>query len=241
MRRASRPASAVDAPSFDVAARVLYQEPNVLIVDKPAGIPSTGRELGDPRCWQTMVADFVGRPVWAVHQLDADTSGVLVFTTRRSLVARWAERLRPPRSEKVYLAICHGALAEGRLEIDVPLERSERGTRPYFRVAPDASATVARRARTRVEVLARSSAHVLLRVTLLTGRPHQVRLHLSHVGLPLVGEKVYRAPPSEDHPRQALHAWKLAFRDGAPPDEVIAPIPPDLRALAKRLALALPE
>jgi 23S rRNA-/tRNA-specific pseudouridylate synthase len=241
MRRASPPASAADAPSFDVASRVLYREPGVLIVDKPAGIPSTGRELGDPRCWQTMVTDFVGRPVWAVHQLDAETSGVLVLTTRRPLVARWAERMRPPRAEKVYLAVCHGALADERLEIDVPLARSERGVRPHFRVALDASAPGARRARTRIEVLARSREHLLLRATLFTGRPHQIRLHLAHVGLPLVGEKIYRTPPSAEHTRQALHAWKLVFRDGAAPDEVVAPIPADLRALAKRLALALPE
>ena len=89
-------------------------------------------------------------------------------------------------------------------------------------------------------MLDRTATHALLQVTLVTGRSHQARLHLAHVGHPLVGEKVYRTPPSAEHPRHALHAHAIRFHDDGAPTELVAPLAPDLRDLAARLGLVVP-
>ena len=229
---------APDASSSSPALRLVHDDGRVIAVDKPAGLPSTGRDRDDPDSLEHRLAARLGRTVWAVHQLDADTSGVIVFVTRKSLVPIWAERLSSRSADKQYLAICHGRPAFDGLEVDAPIASSGRSGPPYWCIAPGGGAAPkARTARSRLEVLDRTERHALIRVTLLTGRSHQARLHLAHVGHPLVGEKVYRTPPCTEHPRHALHAHAIRFRDGGTPSELIAALPADLRELAARLGL----
>lgn len=218
---------------------LLHDDGRTLAVDKPPGLPATGRDRDDPDSLEHRLAAHVGRTVWAVHQLDADTSGVIVFVTRKSLVPAWAERLSR-HADKEYLAICHRAPAFDELEVDAALASTGRRTPPYWRVAGRADDPGARAARSRLRVLDRTSSHALIRVTLLTGRSHQARLHLAHSGHPLVGEKVYRAPPSTEHPRHALHAHAIRFHDDREPRELVAPLAPDLVQLAARLGLRTP-
>ncbi|MEW6273235.1 MAG: RNA pseudouridine synthase [Thermodesulfobacteriota bacterium] len=217
----------------------VHHDGRVVVVDKPPGLPSTGRDRDDPRSLEHLLARRLGRRVWAVHQLDADTSGVIVFVTRKSLVAEWAERLSR-HGEKVYLAICHGSPRFEETLVDAALAPTGRRTAPSWRIAR-ADEKGARSARSRVRVLDASHEHALLRVTLLTGRTHQARLHLAHLGLPLVGEKVYRTPPSEEHPRHALHAHAIAFDDAREPRRLAAPLADDLRTLAERVGLRVPR
>jgi 23S rRNA-/tRNA-specific pseudouridylate synthase len=224
------------------APRIVYDDGRVLAVDKPPGLPATGRDRDDPNSLEHQLAAHLGRRVWAVHQLDADTSGVIVFVTRKSLVPVWAERLSARSADKQYLAICHGAPAFDELEVDAPIAATGRTQPPYWRIARAADdAEPGRAARSRLRVLDRGARHVLVQVTLVTGRSHQARLHLAHVGHPLVGEKVYRTPPSIEHPRHALHAHAIRFCDGGTPAELVAPLAPDLRELAARLGLSVPE
>jgi len=224
------------------ALRIVHDDGRVIAVDKPPGLPATGRDLDDPRSLEHQLAAYAGRRVWAVHQLDADTSGVIVFVTRKSLVPVWAERLSSRNADKQYLALCHGAPAFDELEVDAAIASTGRNKPPYWRVEPDAADTDhARAARSRLRVLDRSDRHALVQVTLVTGRSHQARLHLAHVGHPLVGEKVYRTPPCAEHARHALHAHAIRFRDGGPPSELVAPLAQDLRELAARLGLTVPE
>jgi len=228
----------VDAtrPRPDPTITVLHDAGHVVAVDKPAGLPSTGRDLEDPNSLEHRLARHLGQRVWAVHQLDADTSGVIVFVARKSLVAPWAERLSR-HADKQYLAICHGAPSFDALEVDAPIAPTGRNKPPFWRVASSVDDAGARAAQSRLEVLDRTEHHALVRVTLVTGRSHQARLHLAHLGHPLVGEKVYRTPPCTEHPRHALHAHAIRFRDGELPSEVIAPLAPDLCELAVRLGL----
>lgn len=206
---------------------VLHDAAGVVVVDKPAGLETAGRSLADPRSVQHRLAAQLGRPVWAVHQLDRETSGVNVFVRKRSLVAAWQAELK--RARKVYLAIVHGRFAEESARVDAPLRYDEPSRRWVVGEG--------REARTRVLRLAASDAFSALEVTLLTGRTHQARVHLAHLGHPLAGERRYRDPPPPAHPRHALHAWRLELADGR---RVVAPIPDDLRALAERLGLPLP-
>lgn len=203
--------------------RVLYEDRELCVVDKPAGLEATGKTLDDPRSVQHRLARQLRRPVWAIHQLDRDTTGVLVFVRRASLVAPWQRALA--EGTKTYLAIAHGVPAWTAQLVDAPL-RYDEGLRRW-------TVGEGKPARTRVRALASGEGFTLFEVELLTGRTHQARVHLAHLGHPLAGERRYRDPPSTVHPRHALHAARLDI-DGR---SFEAPLPEDLRVFAERAGL----
>jgi 23S rRNA pseudouridine1911/1915/1917 synthase len=225
--------------------RFLHVDDDVLVVDKPAGLtvhPGAGRPDG------TLVHRLLhhhpelagvggpGRP-GIVHRLDKDTSGVLVVARHaaayRSLQRAFAER----RVDKRYLAVVYGdADAEG--EIDAPIGRHPQ-QRKKMTVRPGG-----RPAHTRWRRIAGAGGIALLEVTLLTGRTHQIRVHLKHVHHPLVGDPAYGEArwkalqgsgqrALRDFPRPALHAWRLAFPHPGSGETARfeAPVPEDLRRL----------
>lgn len=214
---------------ISIQEHILLEDDGLIVVNKPAGLASTGRDLDDPDCLQFELMRHYRRMIWAVHQLDRDTSGLNLFVRRKGLVAHWTKRLGD-EGRKVYLAICHGAIAHDHLEIDAPIGWIEPERRRD--ITPDGKA-----ATTRLRVLARTPEASLLQLRILTGRSHQIRIHLAHLGHPLIGEDRYRQPPSDLHTRQALHAARLDFPDL----QLIAPPPHDLLALAAGLGLAWPE
>ncbi len=220
-------------PVPDLDARILREEDGVIVVNKPPDLPSTGRSLDDSDCLQFWLMQRERRMVWAVHQLDADTSGVNVFVRRKPLVPEWQQRMRFPNGQKTYLAIVHGAPEWDRRRAAGPIGFVRRGDWNGNAIVPDG-----KKAATRFTTLARSAdgQFALLSATLETGRTHQIRVHLQGEGLSLVGEEWYRDTPSTAHPRQALHAAKIWFRDGTAPP-MMAPLSPDLMALATRLGL----
>lgn len=207
----------------------------LVVVNKPPGLPSTGRDLDDPECAQHQVALALGRPgrVWAVHQLDKDTSGLNLFVMRKGLVAPWAARLASGggREVKRYLAVCHGELRSER-RVDAAIGR-RRG--PDGKTFP-ALTRDGKPARTRILPRSVGGGFSLVEARPETGRTHQVRLHLAALGHPLVGEAMHREPPCTLHPRHALHAWALEL--GPPEGRLEAPLAADLVALLARLGLA---
>lgn len=218
---------------YDVSKLLLHDADGVIVCNKPPGLPSTGRSLDDPDCLQHLLTVYCRRMVWAAHQLDADTSGLNVFVRRSSLVAPWQNRLRWPNARKQYIAAVHGAVSLDMRAIDAPLG-------PLDATARQLGVTQhGKPAFTELEVLDRNDRFSLLRVTLRTGRTHQIRIHLAHVGHPIVGEQWYRRPPCTLHARQALHAWRLDFDDALEPQGISAPVPDDLRALFGSLNLQL--
>ena len=225
------------APSLDGAGlerRVLYEHDGLIVLDKPWGWPSSGRTLEDPDCLQFHLIKRARRMVWAVHQLDADTSGLNVFIRRKSLVPVWQQRLRYPVASKSYRALVHGSPDWDRKRLSAPIDFVQS---PTFR--GQAVTSEGKRAVTRFEVMSRSALgpFSMIRATLETGRTHQVRVHLKHLGLSLVGEQWYRPEPCQRHHRQALHAEQIEFRDGGDPDALAAPLPVDLADLARELGL----
>lgn len=210
---------------------LLHVGDGLIVVDKPAGISSTGLTLADEDCVQHHLRRRFGGMIWAVHQLDKATSGVNLFVLQKHLVARCRDAM--VAGEKTYVALCHGRPKFDELDIDVPIGDLDAEKR-RLGVTADG-----KRARTHVTVLDRAERFASLRLRLFTGRTHQIRIHLGFIGHPLVGEPWYRDPPCTLAPRQALHAWRLVLRDGATPRTFVAPIPRDLVEVARSLSLRI--
>lgn len=216
-------------PPFDLEAALLEEADGLLVVNKPPGWPSTGQTLEDPGCLQHLLMQRLRRRVWAVHQLDKETSGVNLFVRRKALVDHWSQQLKQ-HGQKVYLALCHGEPAWERHSCHLPL-----GWLPGQRrrgVVEEGGQS----AHTLLERVCVGQGYSLLRALPQTGRTHQIRLHLEALGHPLVGDKRYGpSAPCALHARHALHAAELRVGDR----RWSAPLPPDLEALARRLGLKL--
>lgn len=235
---------------FDPSKHVLFDRDGILAVDKWPGTPSTGRSLDDPDCVQWHVVRWAGAFVWAVHQLDADTSGVLLFCRRRELVAPLKAAMAHTEARKVYVALVHGRPRFGAIS-----HTGAIGPLQTQGVSPDSdgppqSPTLGvteggKPARSTFFVEAVSPTAARIRALLGTGRTHQLRIHLAHLGHPVVGDDWYggctQGPPVHvgrpAYPsRQALHAATL--RLGPPFDiEIQSPPPLDLQALGRSLGI----
>jgi 23S rRNA pseudouridine1911/1915/1917 synthase len=234
----------VQAEEGDLA--VLYEDDALAVLDKPAGLtvhPGAGRSTGTlahhllARYPEMAGVGGPGRP-GIVHRLDQGTSGVLVVARTPAAHVRLARAFAERRVEKRYLAIVYGTPEPAAGLIDAPLGR-HAVRRKEMAVRHDG-----RPARTGYRVLAAASGISLVELDLHTGRTHQIRVHLKHLGHPLVGDPTYGEarwkglprpvhPPLRDFPRPALHAWRLAFQhpvDGRPL-AFEASVPRDLAAL----------
>jgi len=239
----------------DLPLSVLYEDRDVLVLDKRAGMV-VHPARGSPH--STVVNALLhrlgsgpGARLGLVHRLDKDTSGCLVVARTEAALASLQEQFRGRTVEKTYLALCHGRLADEGL-LDTPY-----GRHPRDRTRFTSRVRTGRRAVTRFRSLDRFGAQATLaEVRLETGRTHQIRVHMSEAGHPLLADATYggtrreaRLPP--DHPvrraaaaagRQALHAWRLAFdhpRSGRRL-RVEAPIPADLLSALAALGLGPP-
>jgi 23S rRNA pseudouridine1911/1915/1917 synthase len=159
-----------------------------------------------------------------VHRLDKETSGCLVAAkndfTHRELSKQFAART----VEKIYLALVTGKLrkATGIIENTI-------GRHPVHRQRMSVSSLRGRAAKTEYRLLRSSELASLVECRLHTGRTHQIRVHLHHLGHPILGDKVYAPRLARDFPRQMLHAWKLGFRHPRTDEWKVweAPLPDD--------------
>jgi 23S rRNA pseudouridine1911/1915/1917 synthase len=142
-----------------------------------------------------------------VHRLDKETSGCLVVakndTAHRGLSHQFADRT----VEKTYLA-----LVTGRLRKPAGVIEEKIGRHPVHRQRMSATALSGRAAKTEYRVVRSSERASLVECRLHSGRTHQIRVHLHHLGHPVLGDKIYAPRHAKDFPRQMLHAWKLGFR-----------------------------
>jgi len=144
-------------------------------------------------------------PVHHIHRLDADTSGPVLYAKNDLAQLRLDEAMREKRIDRRYVAIVHGVPRPPAGTIDAPIGRDRHhGSRR--RVAPGGD-----RAVTHYETLKAAGGMALVRVRLETGRTHQIRVHFSHIGHPLLGDKLYGAPADPHLPHQALHGERLVF------------------------------
>lgn len=214
--------------------RIAYEDDSLLVVDKPAGVvvhPARGHSSGtlvQALAGQAGGGDDPQRP-GIVHRLDRDTSGLLVVArdeaTHRALRAAMSKR----EIKREYLALVNGRPSSRSGTIDAAIGRDRRN-RTKVSLATDRP----RSAVTHFEIEQTLPESTLLRVTLETGRTHQIRAHLGAIGLPVVGDQSYGDGADYGLTRQFLHATRLRFShplSGAEVD-VVSPLPADLeRAL----------
>jgi 23S rRNA pseudouridine1911/1915/1917 synthase len=238
------PPAATEIVSQDLPLTVLFEDADLVVIDKPAGLvvhPAAGhsdRTLVNALLFHVKNLSGIGgelRP-GIVHRLDKDTSGVMVIAkndaAHRALTAAWRS------AKKEYLAIVYGKPKKDRGTIEAPIGRDPRN-RKRMAVVRTGRAGV-----TDYEVIESLRYVSLLRCTLRSGRTHQIRVHLKHLGHPLVGDPLYSGPqwrgiPDKRvqksiaaFPRQALHAWRLTLPDGR---KFEAPMPEDMRELLAAL------
>ena len=215
---------------------ILARGEDYLIASKPVGLTTTGRTLDDPDCLQfKLMTHLKRRKVWAVHQLDKGTSGACLFALKKPSVAPWSERLKAGR--KVYLALCDGEFS-GTHEVRAPVGRVMRsGGKTQPAIVPQG-----KDAHSTLRALETRQGRTLVAAEIHTGRTHQIRLHLAHLGHPLVGESMHREPASELLPYPALHSWclELALNQDAPL-RVEAPLPSEFRRTLTSMGFALPN
>ena len=225
------PERVVDVPP--AAFRVAYEDSDLLVIDKPAGVvvhPGVGHAEG------TLVQALAGRVAGGpperpgvVHRLDRDTSGLLLFARSEAVLAALQAALRAREITREYLALVEGRPPARRGTIDAPLGRDRR---VRTRISTDTDDP--HEAITHFAVERALPEDTLLRVTLETGRTHQIRAHLLAIGFPVVGDPEYGGTRKYGLSRQFLHAERLAFnhpQSGASLD-LRAPLPEDLvRAL----------
>jgi len=200
-----------EAIPFDV----LYEDDDLLVIDKPAGLP-VHPAPGHPG--HTLVNGILGylsslpdtgdglRP-GIVHRLDKDTSGVMLVAKKRLAHANLSRQFKSREVSKVYLALVRGRLSSERGVIEAAIGRDPRNRKRMAVVDDDRG----RNARTRYRVVKYVGNHSLLEVTPETGRTHQIRVHLAAIGHPVVGDAIY-GQKSAAAPRQFLHAGRLGFR-----------------------------
>ena len=230
----------------DTSLAVLYEDDDAVAVVKPAGLLTHPTEAKEKDSLLSRVSTWAakrgkGRPyVSVVHRLDKETSGVLVFARSRAGLVSLQGQLRAHTVDRRYLAVVEGSLEGEKGTFEWPIfEEGERRKR----VAREGEKGI--RAVTDWKVVERFGIATLVEARLRTGRTHQIRIHFSHAGHPLVGDQVYRDPKKAAFPvpfrRQALHAGHLGWEkaDGTKVS-VSTPPPKDfeelLAALRKRSA-----
>ena len=241
VRVAGIPVRARPAPE-DIPIQVLYEDDDLLAVNKPPGIvvhPSFRNTTGTlmngllarARSWPP------GSSPALLGRLDKLTSGLVLVTKRSAVYAQLQRAMAANRIEKDYFAIVHGK-PPLKGTIDLALDRDPWDQRRVTVTDRGGQPSV-----TKYERLASRSGYSCVRCRLITGRTHQIRVHLAAKGWPIVGDVVYGnirlKPDSTDFPRQALHAWKMSLRHPRTHETLSleAPLPDDMRALAAELGL----
>jgi 23S rRNA pseudouridine1911/1915/1917 synthase len=235
---AAQPPSHLE-PDATVEVPVVYQDEDLLVVDKPAGLvvhPAPGHWSG------TLVHgllargdDFGGiagvqRP-GIVHRLDRDTSGLLMVARNDAAQASLMAQLKARRVKKTYLALVLGNVAAAVGRIEAPVGRDPKD-RQRFAVVADGRPAV-----TGYRVRERFAGWTLLELDLVTGRTHQIRVHLDAIGHPVAGDAVYGTGTSRRGPdglsRLFLHAWRLELTSPSTGRllRVEAPLPPALEGV----------
>lgn len=215
--------------------KIWFEDAHLIVVDKPADLLSIASPDEPERTAYFLLTDYVrkGRPdarerVWIVHRLDKETSGLMVFAktpqVKEALQSAWDE------VEKRYEAVVEGRPPDPRGTLECHLDETNR-----FKVFVVPRAEGMRHAVTHYRVLASARGRSLVELTLETGRRHQIRVQLAHVGCPILGDEKYEAR-SNPADRLALHATALRFTHPVTGQELAfqSPLPKELVAVAPR-------
>jgi 23S rRNA pseudouridine1911/1915/1917 synthase len=226
------------APAPEIVLDVVYEDEDLLIIDKPAGLvvhPAPGHAGGT--LVNALLAHGTGS-TWGgiagvqrpgiVHRLDRDTSGLLMVARSDAAQASIMAQLKARRIKKTYQALVLGSVAAAVGRIEAPIGRDPKH-RTKMAVVPDGRPSV-----TGYRVRERFADWTLLELDLVTGRTHQIRVHLDAIGHPVAGDPVYGTGTSRRGPdglhRLFLHAWRLELTSPSSGELIraTAPLPPEL-------------
>jgi 23S rRNA pseudouridine1911/1915/1917 synthase len=248
-----------EEPETPLHYGVLYQDDALLIIDKPAGLPMHPTATYHKHTLSYLLREREPAPAGFVpriaHRLDRETSGIVVCGKTPDAERALKRSFERHEIEKSYLAIVRGELPDDEGQIDLPIAPVREGLHVLMEVREDGLT-----ASTRFQVRARAGGYSLLELFPRSGRQHQLRVHLSALGFPIVGDKLYgperEAPFLEyietgltptlearlGHARQALHAHAIAFvhPSSKEPFRLICPLAPDLCELWARLSAGAP-
>ena len=208
------PVEAIDLAPEKVALSVLFEDDDLIVINKPAGIsvhPGAGRKSGTlvnallSHCKDLSGIGGKERP-GIVHRLDRETSGCLVVAKNDFVHVDLARQFASRTVSKIYLALVAGKLRRASGSIVAPITR-HRVHRKKMAIAREGG----RMSRTDFKVMRTGKEASLLQCRLHSGRTHQIRVHLQHLGYPILGDPVYGGRRAGQFSRQMLHAWKLGF------------------------------
>jgi len=214
-----------DVLAEDIPLDILYEDSDIIVVNKPRGMvvhPAPGHSGGT---LVNALAYRFGRELSGingalrpgiVHRIDRDTSGVLVAAKTDRAHACLAAQLQAHSMDRVYRAIANGVIAQDELTIDKPIGRS-----PADRKKMAVNVNNSRRAVTHVRVLERFKRFTYIEAILETGRTHQIRVHMSSIGRPLLGDEVYGGADKCVAGGQILHAKLLGFTHPATRERMV--------------------
>jgi 23S rRNA pseudouridine1911/1915/1917 synthase len=197
-----------------IPLKILFEDDDLIVINKPAGLvvhPGAGHRqhtLVNALLNHCATLSGIGgkeRP-GIVHRLDKETSGCLVVAKNDAAHRELSRQFAARTVEKIYLA-----LVAGKLRRPIGVIEEKIGRHPVHRQRMSATALRGRAAKTEYRVVRSGSRASLVECQLHSGRTHQIRVHLHHLGHPVLGDKVYAPRLAKDFPRQLLHAWKLGF------------------------------
>ena len=210
----------------NIPVEIIYEDENLTVVNKPSNMPTheslnnRGNSLANALRYRYLEKPYVFR---ATNRLDKDTSGVVITANSRFYASLLSAKIKSGKVKKEYVAVVKGRL-EGEGEINAPIDRIEKSI--IKRVVRDDGES----AITKYRVVATSNEASVVLLTPITGRTHQLRVHLAHIGHPIIGDRLY-GEESQLIERQALHCLKMEV------DEIgkfYAPLAQDIKCLIRR-------
>ena len=209
------PAKDIELKAQDIPVEIIYEDNDIIVINKPKGMvvhPANGNPDGTlVNAVMSICKDSLSgiggeiRP-GIVHRLDKDTSGIIIVAKNDKSHINLSEQIKNHEVKKTYIALVRGVVKENNATINIPIGRSKTDRK---KMAVDQKG---KNAITHFKVLKRYQKYTLLEVNIETGRTHQIRVHLSHIGYPIIGDAVYSNGKNEWQIQgQCLHAKCLEF------------------------------
>lgn len=210
-------AKEINLKAQDIPLDIIYEDKDIIVINKPKGMvvhPANGNPDGTlVNAVMAICKDSLSgiggkvRP-GIVHRLDKDTSGAIIVAKNDKAHINLSEQIKKHEVTKTYIALVRGIIKESEATINIPIARSKQD-RKKMAVDPKGKEAI-----THFQVLGRfKNKYTLLKINIETGRTHQIRVHMSHIGFPIIGDEVYSNGKNKFGIKgQCLHAWKLDFK-----------------------------
>lgn len=200
--------SQLKKPMEEIDLPIIYEDKNIIVIDKPSGVLSHANSSINP---EASVASFIrnkvdgleGERAGIVHRLDRATSGVIICAKNSESLKQLQKQFSSRNVKKTYYAVVNGTLNKDAIEIDIPIARDKKNPKKF---SPNISGKAAL---TKVTFVKKIGKNSLVKLEPLTGRTHQLRVHLKHINHPIVGDELYN---NESYGRLLLHANRLEVK-----------------------------